>query len=52
MTLKDAYILVKKRKSNVSPNIGFLSQLLIYEKKLLGTNSLEEKDLRTINTFV
>ena len=40
MSLKEAFILVKQRRKGVSPNRGFVEQLLKFEKELYGTNSI------------
>lgn len=34
LSLNDAYDLVKERKSDVSPNFGFMGQLLEFERSL------------------
>lgn len=41
LTLREAYTKVRKQRSFVCPNSGFVKQLLQYEKQLLGQNSLE-----------
>jgi len=41
MRLKDAMILAKKRRSNVSPNSTFMAQLLDLEKSLFGSESID-----------
>lgn len=40
MTLEDAYNFVKMRRPCVGPNIGFWQQLIDYEKKLFGKNTI------------
>jgi len=40
MTLKQAFLMVKARRSIVYPNKGFLATLLTLEKDLFGTNSI------------
>ena len=40
MTLKQAFLMVKARRSIVYPNKGFLATLLALEKDLFGTNSI------------
>ena len=40
MTLKDAYEMVKEKRKYTRPNLGFWNQLLEYEKKLFGKNTV------------
>jgi protein-tyrosine phosphatase len=42
MALKEAFILVKTQRKGVSPNKGFVKQLLRFEKELFGSNSVDE----------
>ncbi|KAG2382944.1 hypothetical protein C9374_004911 [Naegleria lovaniensis] len=46
MNLHDAYHYVKKRRSCISPNVGFISKLANYEIQILGVNksSLDLQD--------
>jgi hypothetical protein len=44
MSLKSAFEFVKARRCIIRPNIGFIKQLLVYEKELFGTNSMEWED--------
>ncbi|HMP28076.1 MAG TPA: dual specificity protein phosphatase [Saprospiraceae bacterium] len=49
MTLKDAILyLTFQRKQYTHPNIGFFKQLLDYEKKILGDNSLKVSDYLSV----
>eukprot|EP00795_Rhopilema_esculentum_P012771 gene12771-3503_t len=41
MTLKDAHSFVKSKRKIIRPNLGFWSQLIDYEHKLYGNNSVE-----------
>ena len=41
MTLKDAHSLLKSKRRIIRPNLGFWSQLIDYENKLFGNNSVE-----------
>lgn len=40
LTLLDAYNYVKLRRSKIKPNCGFFKQLIEYEKKLFGSNTV------------
>lgn len=42
ISLNDAYDLVKKRKSNISPNFNFMEQLVDYERQLNLTSCQDE----------
>lgn len=46
ITLRDALDKLKNRKQYSKPNIGFMKQLLKYEKETIGTNSL------SLNEFI
>jgi len=39
-SLKDAYLHVRSKRSIIAPNIGFWKQLVEYEKKIRGENSV------------
>lgn len=41
MTLEQAYRHVKKRRSVIHPNAGFWRQLIDYERRILGQNSVK-----------
>jgi len=41
MTLRDAHEHVKSKRSFIRPNLGFWRQMMDYEKKLLGSNSVK-----------
>lgn len=41
MTLREAYNHVKSRRAVIHPNVGFFKQMLDYEKKLFGKNSVK-----------
>lgn len=41
LTLRKAYFHVLHRRHGISPNLGFWGQLVIYEEKLRGDNSVE-----------
>ncbi|CAG5124219.1 unnamed protein product, partial [Candidula unifasciata] len=41
MTLEEAYKHVKKRRPVIHPNPGFWRQLIDYERRLLGRNSVK-----------
>ncbi len=43
-TLKDALILMKKIQPKMSPNSGFIKQLIVFEQFALGNNSINYKD--------
>eukprot|EP01091_Cochliopodium_minus_P003982 TRINITY_DN1390_c0_g1_i1.p1 TRINITY_DN1390_c0_g1~~TRINITY_DN1390_c0_g1_i1.p1 ORF type:complete len:337 (-),score=86.86 TRINITY_DN1390_c0_g1_i1:56-1066(-) len=36
---KETFEYLRKRRKNIFPNVGFLKQLLLFEKKLFGVNS-------------
>lgn len=40
MSLRDAFLHTKRIRTIVCPNSGFTAQLLKYEKRLKGTNSV------------
>jgi hypothetical protein len=44
MTLKEAYNLCLSKKPNIGPNKSFFEQLMVYEKSILGSNSLNLRD--------
>jgi hypothetical protein len=44
MTLKDSLNLVRAKRSIAEPNPGFFVQLLKYERKLFGENSMLPTD--------
>ena len=41
MSLKDAHELVKSKRNFIRPNLGFWKQLVDYERKLFGKNSIK-----------
>jgi dual specificity MAP kinase phosphatase/atypical dual specificity phosphatase len=41
MTLKSAFIFVKNRRNKTKPNAAFFQQLVNYEKKISGKNSVK-----------
>jgi atypical dual specificity phosphatase len=41
MTLRDAFYLVKSKRTFIRPNLGFWSQLVGYERKLFGQTSVK-----------
>ena len=41
MSLLDAYTHVKSRRAVIRPNVGFFKQLIAYEKKLFGKNTVK-----------
>jgi hypothetical protein len=41
MTLRDAHAQVRAKRSFIRPNLGFWRQMIDYEKKLLGSNSVK-----------
>lgn len=40
LTLKQAFLYVRKRRNQICPNKAFMTYLLEYEFKLFGNNSL------------
>ena len=40
MTLRDAYYLLKARRSVIQPNVGFFRQLMEFEKKIYGKGTV------------
>jgi len=40
MSLKDAFVLCRKKRNIVSPNKGFMSQLIVFENQLYSTNTV------------
>lgn len=49
-SLNDAFDFVKQRKSDISPNFGFMGQLLEFQKKLKQKKLTE--DLPSVNSGV
>jgi hypothetical protein len=41
MSLRDAHDLVKSKRNFIRPNLGFWKQLVDYERKLFGKNSIK-----------
>jgi len=48
-SLRQSFLFVKEKRSGIKPNPGFMKQLMQYEMELLGSNSIEEKDLPMIH---
>ncbi|KAL6078358.1 Dual specificity protein phosphatase 2, variant 2 [Balamuthia mandrillaris] len=48
MTLRQAFIYVKRRRHVVRPNNGFLMQLVHFEKTLFGRTSIKEDEIANI----
>ena len=46
MTLKQAWFTVRNLRPYVSPNNGFMRQLIALEKALYGTTSVNEDDFK------
>jgi protein-tyrosine phosphatase len=51
-TLQEALKLVLKKRSNISPNLGFFSQLIEYEKQILGENSINLEQYGKVIAFI
>ena len=48
-TLKDALILMKQIQPKMSPNSGFIKQLIVFEQFVLGHNSISYKEYLKIH---
>ncbi|KAI3662475.1 hypothetical protein MP638_003615 [Amoeboaphelidium occidentale] len=50
ISMEEAYTFVKKKSPNVSPNLGFVFQLLDFEKEVLGVErkNISELDLKAL----
>ena len=45
LTVQEAYDYVKERRPKIAPNIAFMGQLLEYQKRIRGEDSVEIKAL-------
>jgi hypothetical protein len=45
MSLRTSFDFLKEKRKEIQPNLGFFKQLIIYEEKLFGKNSMTVKDV-------
>jgi hypothetical protein len=45
MSLRTSFEFLKEKRKEIQPNLGFFKQLIIYEEKLFGKNSMTVKDV-------
>ena len=45
MTLREAFDFVKEKRQEIQPNLGFFKQLIEYELKETGKNTITIKDI-------